>query len=133
MATDRHPDDPKDLVRRSYDRISRAYRELGFAVLWTRFIPEDDDGHVLVCARRPPINPLPAGVVLCRAARSTRVVSHGSPEGTAVEPANRRAIRKREAPHDGMPATAYSVRSTLHRRCHLSKVSRWPSNNYNHL
>jgi SAM-dependent methyltransferase len=29
------------------------FQELGFAVLWTRFIPEGDGGHVLVCARRP--------------------------------------------------------------------------------
>jgi hypothetical protein len=28
-------------------------QELGFAVLWTRFMPEGDGGHVLVCARRP--------------------------------------------------------------------------------
>lgn len=28
-------------------------QELEFAVLWTRFIPEDDGRHVLVCARCP--------------------------------------------------------------------------------
>jgi SAM-dependent methyltransferase len=28
-------------------------QEIGFAVLWTKFIPEGDGGHVLVCARRP--------------------------------------------------------------------------------
>jgi SAM-dependent methyltransferase len=29
------------------------FQELGYAVLWTRFIPEGDGGHVLVCVRRP--------------------------------------------------------------------------------
>ena len=29
------------------------FQELGFALLWTRFIPEGDSGHVLVCVRRP--------------------------------------------------------------------------------
>ena len=28
-------------------------QELGFGLLWSRFIPEGDGGHVLVCARRP--------------------------------------------------------------------------------
>jgi SAM-dependent methyltransferase len=28
-------------------------QELGFRVLWTKFIPEGNGGHVLVCARRP--------------------------------------------------------------------------------
>ena len=69
MATRIPQGDPKDLVRRSYDRISHAYRgdsvsadeatylarlrELGFALLWTRFIPASDSGYVLVCVRRP--------------------------------------------------------------------------------
>ena len=29
------------------------FQELGFTLLWTRFIPEGDGGHVLVCVRRP--------------------------------------------------------------------------------
>lgn len=33
-------------------------QELGFALLWTRFIPEGAGGHVLVCARRPVPQPI---------------------------------------------------------------------------
>jgi SAM-dependent methyltransferase len=31
----------------------RWLQEVGFTIQWTRFIPEGNDGHVLVCARRP--------------------------------------------------------------------------------
>jgi SAM-dependent methyltransferase len=37
MATSRHNDDPKDLVRRSYDRISHAYRGDSVGRTWRYF------------------------------------------------------------------------------------------------
>ena len=64
--------DPKDLVRRSYDQISYAYRgdslprdrnyfrwlaEIGFSVQWARFIPEGDGEHTLLLAQRPRLGP----------------------------------------------------------------------------
>ncbi len=55
-------DDPKALVRRSYDQISYAFRGDSLprdrnyfrwlAVEWARFIPEGDGGHTLLLARR---------------------------------------------------------------------------------
>jgi hypothetical protein len=34
----------------------RWIRDSGLHVCWTRFIPEDDSGHALVFARKPPID-----------------------------------------------------------------------------
>ena len=76
-------------------------RDTGFVVQRREFIPEGDDGHVLLLAQRPGAAAAPAG-----GERAVSVAERGGGYDTRRETGVARL-----ATNKGLPATAYSLRA----------------------